>query len=69
MSVPQQPLKFYDFEKSGHAHRARLMAALLGLPYELRPVDLANGEIDDEEAQEIMEEINDMRKEDDEDEE
>lgn len=44
MSVPQQPLKFYDFEKSGHAHRARLMAALLGLPYELRPVDLANGE-------------------------
>ncbi len=26
-------------------------------------VDLANGEIDDEEAQEIIEEINDMRKE------
>jgi hydrogenase maturation factor len=32
-------------------------------------VDLANGEIDDEEAQEIIEEINDMRKEEDEDEE
>ena len=31
-------------------------------------VDLANGEIDDEEAQEIIEEINDMRKEDAEDE-
>ncbi len=44
MSAPQQPLKFYDFEKSGHAHRARLMAALLGLPYELRPVDLLDGE-------------------------
>ena len=44
MNAPQQPLKFYDFEKSGHAHRARLMAALLGLPYELRPVDLLAGE-------------------------
>lgn len=32
-------------------------------------VDLSNGEIDDEECQEIIEEINDMRKEDDEDEE
>ena len=31
--------------------------------------DLANGEIDDEEAQEIIEEINDMRKEEYEDEE
>ena len=29
-------------------------------------VDLANGEIDDEEAREIIEEINDMRKEEDE---
>ena len=32
-------------------------------------VDLANGEIDDEEAQEIIEEINDMRKEQDEEDE
>jgi hypothetical protein len=32
-------------------------------------IDLANGEINDEEAQEIIEEINDMRKEEDEDEE
>ena len=31
-------------------------------------VDLENGEIDDEEAQEIIEEINDMRKDDEEDE-
>ncbi len=29
-------------------------------------IDLANGEIDDEEAQEIIQEINDMRKEEDE---
>lgn len=41
---PVQPLKFYDFEKSGHAHRARLMASLLGLRYELIPVDLLGGE-------------------------
>lgn len=41
---PSQPLKFYDFEKSGHAHRARLMASLLNLPYELIPVDLLGGE-------------------------
>ena len=32
-------------------------------------VDLENGEIDDEECKEIIEEINDMRKEEDEDEE
>ena len=41
---PSQSLKFYDFEKSGHAHRARLMASLLNLPYELIPVDLLGGE-------------------------
>lgn len=41
---PTQSLKFYDFEKSGHAHRARLMASLLGLPYELIPIDLLGGE-------------------------
>lgn len=41
---PAKPLIFHDFEKSGHAHRARLMASLLDLPYELRPVDLINGE-------------------------
>ena len=44
MSAPQPPLKLYDFAKSGHAHRARLMASLLGLAYELRPVDLLTGE-------------------------
>lgn len=41
---PSQPLKIYDFEKSGHAHRARLMASLLNLPYTTIPVDLLGGE-------------------------
>lgn len=34
----------YDFETSGHAHRVRLMAALLDLEVELKPVDLLAGE-------------------------
>lgn len=37
-------MRFYDFEKSGHAHRARLMASLLNVPFELQSVDLAGGE-------------------------
>ncbi|MDO6684356.1 MULTISPECIES: glutathione S-transferase family protein [unclassified Agarivorans] len=37
-------LKLYDFELSGHAHRARLMLALLKLPYEKVTVNLAQGE-------------------------
>ena len=41
---PNKPLKIYDFEKSGHAHRVRLMASLLDLPYEAIPVDLLSGE-------------------------
>ncbi|MCW8883872.1 MAG: glutathione S-transferase [Motiliproteus sp.] len=41
---PEQTLKIYDFPKSGHAHRARLMASLLALPYETIPVDLVDGE-------------------------
>jgi len=39
-----QKLKLYDFTLSGHAHRARLALSLMGVPYELVPVDLANGE-------------------------
>ncbi|OUS16426.1 glutathione S-transferase [Gammaproteobacteria bacterium 50_400_T64] len=38
------PLVIYDFEKSGHAHRVRLMVELLGLPFELQTVDLLSGE-------------------------
>ena len=37
-------IKLYDFPLSGHAHRVRLMLSLLGLDYELMPVDLASGE-------------------------
>lgn len=36
-------MKLYDLELSGHAHRARLMAALLNLDIEIIPVDLLNG--------------------------
>ncbi len=37
-------LKLYDFELSGHAHRVRLMLALLGLSYQKITVNLAQGE-------------------------
>lgn len=37
-------MKLYDLTLSGHAHRARLFLGLLGLEYELVPVDLAGGE-------------------------
>ncbi|MEQ1505007.1 MAG: glutathione S-transferase [Myxococcota bacterium] len=33
-------LRSYDFALSGHAHRVRLFASVLGLPLELVPVDL-----------------------------
>jgi len=37
------PIKFYNFPKSGHAHRVELMLSLLNLPTELVSVDLAKG--------------------------
>ncbi len=37
---PTQPIKLYHFALSGHAHRVQLMLSLLGLPFELVPVDL-----------------------------
>ncbi len=37
-------MKLYDVTLSGHAHRARLFLGLLGLDYELIPVDLHAGE-------------------------
>lgn len=40
---PAQPIRLYDFELSGHAHRVRLMLSLLDLPVELVPVDLPGG--------------------------
>ncbi|QUS38186.1 glutathione S-transferase [Tardiphaga alba] len=36
-------MKLYHFALSGHAHRARLFASLLGLPHEVIEVDLASG--------------------------
>jgi glutathione S-transferase len=41
---PQSPLRLYWYPRSGHAHRAQLFASLLGLPVELRHVDLGRGE-------------------------
>ncbi len=37
------PIKLYNFPKSGHAHRIELMLSLLDLPTELVFVDLAKG--------------------------
>ncbi|MDR9861308.1 MULTISPECIES: glutathione S-transferase family protein [Pseudomonas] len=39
-----QPIKLYNFPRSGHAHRVELMLSLLQLPTELILVDLAKGE-------------------------
>lgn len=37
-------MKLFDFPLSGHAHRARLFASLIGADVEIVNVDLANGE-------------------------
>lgn len=37
------PIKLYRNPKSGHCHRAELMLAFLGLPYETIDLDMANG--------------------------
>ena len=42
--MTNDPLKLYDFPLSGHSHRIRLALSLLGIEYDLIPVDLANGE-------------------------
>ena len=36
-------MKLYHFSLSGHAHRARLLISLLGVPHELVEVDMAAG--------------------------
>ena len=38
-----QPIKLYNFPRSGHAHRVELMLSLLQLPTELVFIDLAKG--------------------------
>ncbi len=37
-------LKLHHFALSGHSHRAQLMLSLLGLPHEVAPVNLRQGE-------------------------
>lgn len=37
---PAQPIRFYTFAVSGHAHRVELMLSMLGLPFERIEVDL-----------------------------
>ncbi|AZC21693.1 glutathione S-transferase family protein [Pseudomonas sp. CMR5c] len=41
--MPQPAIKFYNFPRSGHAHRVELMLSLLELPVETIFVDLAKG--------------------------
>ena len=42
-SLPAEPIRLHGFALSGHSHRVELFLALLGLPYESIPVDLAGG--------------------------
>jgi glutathione S-transferase len=42
--TPQQPIILYSHPLSGHAHRVRLFLSLLGLPHEVRDLDLKAGE-------------------------
>lgn len=37
-------MKLYDLEVSGNCYKVRLLLALLGVDYELRPVDFLGGE-------------------------
>ncbi|HEY3583408.1 MAG TPA: glutathione S-transferase N-terminal domain-containing protein, partial [Casimicrobiaceae bacterium] len=37
-------MKLYDFPLSGNCYRVRLFLSLLGMHYELKPVDLVKGE-------------------------
>ena len=37
-------IRFFDFTLSGNAHKVRNLLALIGVDYELHPVDLAAGE-------------------------
>jgi len=40
---PSRPILLYRHPVSGHSHRVELALSLLGLPYELRDVDLLQG--------------------------
>ncbi len=41
---PARPIRLHFHALSGHAHRAQLFLSLLGLPFEIVPVDLRAGE-------------------------
>jgi glutathione S-transferase len=41
---PDAPIVLHGFKLSGHSHRVELFLGLLGLPFEVRQVDLAGGE-------------------------
>ena len=43
MSLPAQPIRFFSFPLSGHAHRVKLLLSMLRLPFEEIDVDLRNG--------------------------
>lgn len=44
MTRPSAPIRLYGFPLSGHSHRARLLMALMNVPFEETTVDLAGGE-------------------------
>jgi glutathione S-transferase len=44
MTKPAQPIKFYTFAMSGHAHRVELLLSMLGLPFDRIDVDLRGRE-------------------------
>ena len=41
MPLPKQPIKFYSFPVSGHAHRVELLLRALNLPFERIDMDLS----------------------------
>lgn len=43
MSLPRTPIRFHEFPLSGHSHRVAQLIAMLELPVERLPVDLAGG--------------------------
>lgn len=44
MSAPSKPIVLYWFPLSGHSHRVQLALALMGLPHEIRLIDLKTGQ-------------------------
>ena len=53
LNRPVSPIKLYHFPLSGHGHRVKLFLSLLGLPFEIIPVDLMKGEQKTQEFQKM----------------